>query len=186
MLAHSGQKRQLNTMLVVIVVSILLEQFVIAKIIPESSQLLGVNPIPVVLGVPVNLAINIGIVPILISFVSCFTILFIVNDVLQKNGMRDFWVKKIKTVFAGFVFILFYMLLAGLLYHVLKDHLPRALRNAFESFGINMDVYTFFPGCEIIHLRGSFFLLVAFIIGVYVFIRKIQRPSLEVSQQDEK
>ncbi|HEX4851580.1 MAG TPA: hypothetical protein VFV08_12270, partial [Puia sp.] len=91
MLAHAGRKGQFNRIMILIVISVLVEQFVIAKIIPWSSRLLGINPIPVILGVPVNLAINVGLLPIIISFFSCFFILSMMNDTLQKKGSREFW-----------------------------------------------------------------------------------------------
>jgi hypothetical protein len=67
------------------------------------------------------------------------------------------------------------VLLGGLIYYLAQDHLPEQVKTGINSLGFIADIHLPYPGHETIYLRGSLVLLVCFIIGLIICIRKIRK-----------
>lgn len=174
MQTNTGQRRQLKIAAFALLISILLNKYLISQIFPELSELIGINPMPVILGVPVDMTLMIGFVPVFILFSTLYLIFILpyqqLNDGLAWKRAK----KKLWTVSAGIAAIPFWMIISGSIYYFAHDQIPRSLRNSIESFGLNLDIYSLYPGNDIIHFRGSLFMLIGFLIGAYIFMRKIK------------
>jgi len=149
----------------------------ISKAIPWTSSLLGINLIPVILGIPVNFGLVLGLVPVLSLF-----ILFYAGSLLAGNRFRDeagrrHLRRKCGALAAAALAIPTCMVLSGLIYYGVQDQLPKNLRNSIESLGLDADVYAFFTQDEVIHIRGGLVLLAGFMLGVFIFVRKAHSVS---------
>jgi hypothetical protein len=83
---------------------------------------------------------------------------------------------------AGSFLLLFCTAAGYLLADLLQDHLPREIRNGIDSLGINADIALPFSSYKPIHLRGDIISLLCLIIGIALFIRKINRkPNIKKS-----
>jgi len=174
MQTHPDLKRQINTVLSLLITSILIDQLIVEKLIPSFSKILGLNPIPVIFGVPVNLPFTMGCIPIFLSFLISYSLFCMSSDLMQKSFSRKKIRARVWKVIRALAIVPLFMISAGFIYLPLHDYLPRALRNSLESFGINADIYSFIPGVEVIHLRGSVFMMMGTILGTIVCTRKLK------------
>jgi uncharacterized membrane protein YjgN (DUF898 family) len=170
--------------LLILLFSILLDRLCISRIAPWLSGLIGLNPIPVIFGVPVNLPITLGLIPILVTFVIFYSILIYPYRHSHESLAREQMKQRMSRVFVGILSIPLCTILSGIVYLMIHDHLSRALRNGIESFGLNADIYLFYPTNEITHLKGGVVILTGFLIGIYIFIKKTRNLS-PVSNQTE-
>lgn len=170
----AGQKRSFNTVFVILLISIFLDKFLIAKEIPEASNLVGINPMVVFLDIPVDLPLSCGLIPVFGIFILFYAILILPYRSLFDGSAWQQVRKRLWAVAVGVLAIPFFMLSGGLIYLLAHDRLPKNIRNAIESFGINADIYTSYPGNERIRLKGSMLLLAGFLIGVIILRRKMR------------
>jgi hypothetical protein len=157
-----GPKRQGPTLLLILAIAILLDKFGISRLLPEVSGLIGINPMLVFLDIPIDLSLGFGLLPV--------TVLFILFCLTLPHSWK---------IITGVLAIPCCTLSGGLLYAAAHDHLPKQARHAIESFGINADIYTSFPGYELIHLRGSMIMLACMLVGIQICIRRIRVPAPE-------
>ncbi len=162
-----GRNRQGLTLLFILSIAILLDKFGISLILPQASGLIGINPMLVFLDIPVDLSLGFGLLPVTVLFVLLWLI-------LPRSAQNNLW-----KVITGVLAIPFCTLSGGLLYAAAHDYLPKQARHAIESFGINADIYTAFPGYELIHLRGSLVMLACLLIGIQICLRRIRVPAPE-------
>lgn len=181
-----GRKRQGLTLVLILVIAILLDKFGISRIFPEASSLISINPMLVFLDIPVDLSLTFGLLSVTGLFILLYSILprpyrsdatyqgdaSRQSDTLQQGTTPGLW-----KIITGVLAIPFCTLSGGLLYAAAHDYLPKQARHAVESFGINADIYTSFPGYELIHLRGSMVMLVCLLIGTHICIRRIRMAT---------
>ncbi len=173
----TGQKKHLTIVISILLAATLLDQFLISKIIPWLSGLLSINPILVILGVPVSLPVTFGLIPVFAFFMFFYSMAIAPYHFLHDPATKEHARKKFRKVVSGVFAIPFCILLSGLIYAVMHDWLPKNLRNAFESMGLNADLHTYLPGDKTIHFRGSIFILTGFFCGIYIFMKKIKTVS---------
>jgi len=80
---------------------------------------------------------------------------------------------RVNAVFAGALAFLGCMAAGGGLFYLLRDYLPREVRNGIDSFGIQSDIYLPYPMEGTVHLRGSMLLLVSCYIGMRIWMRVV-------------
>ncbi len=173
----TGQKKHLTIVISILLAATLLDQFLISKIIPWLSGLLSINPILVILGVPVSLPVTFGLIPVFAFFMFFYSIAIAPYHFLHDPAAKEHARKKFRKVVSGVFAIPFCILLSGLIYAVMHDWLPKNLRNAFESMGLNADLHTYLPADTTIHFKGSIFILTGFFCGIYIFMKKIKTVS---------
>jgi hypothetical protein len=176
--AHNDAKRSHKIVLGILLVSILLDRYLIDNTAPALCGLAGINPMLVILDIPIGLPFPCGIIPVSAIFVLLYSILVLPYDSLHD---RSAWIqarKRLATVSGGVLAVPVCVIAGGLAYQTFQDRLPRHARNAIESFGINTDLYTAYPGYERIRLKGSMVMLCCFFIGLYIFNRRIRASAL--------
>jgi hypothetical protein len=168
---YSGQQRPRYILLVLLAMAILLDRFWIAGFFPEVSGLAGVNPIVVFLDIPVYLPVLIDLPVIGLFFLFYFILLLSYPSRYGASTWQELR-KRLWGVATGALAILLCLSAGGGLYYLFNELLPRQVRNGIDSFGIQADIYTPIPDHEVIHLRGSMVLLVCFLIGMRIFIKR--------------
>ena len=182
---HTGRQRRFPAVTIVAVLFLLCiipGQAFIANLLPQISGFAGITPGLVFLDIPAHLPITIDmiLVPGLFLLLYPLVILFYPS----RPGISA-WrqvLKRVGAIFAGFFALLICMSSGGLIYYLVQGYLPMPVRNGIDSFGINADIHLSYPGYETIHLRGSAVLLLCFVIGMAICIRKIRKePGMRKS-----
>jgi hypothetical protein len=177
---HTGQRRPLPAVALVavlLVLSLLVNQFWIAKMFPAVSGILGIDLMVVFLDIPVHLPVTVDLVPVLGLFCIFYPIVIVSYPSRTGRPARQEVWKNLRVALGGMMTVLVSIISGGLIFYLVQDHLPRRVRNGIDSFGINADLYIPYPGHETIQLRGSMLLLVCFIIGIRICVRKIRKGS---------
>jgi len=176
---YSPSKKPWPAILAALVITLLLDQCWVAPQAPEWSRAVGINAGIVFLDCPVDLPFPFGL-PALVIFFLVYMFLVFPYPSLIKGGAWRQARRQARTVTLALSIIPLCILAGGLAYFFAHDHLSRAVRNAIESLGINADLYTAYPGHEIIHLRGGMVMLACFFVGLQLCKRKI-RKALNVA-----
>lgn len=159
------QRPALRVAFLTLAVSMLVDKCWIAREYPQLSALVSVNPMPVFLDIPMDLSLNIDLVPVAGLFFLLYS---------TWGGLRPgFW-----TTLQALLAIPLWTLAAGLIYHVTQSQIPRHIQNAICSFGLNMDIYTMIPGHERIRLCGSMVMFAGFLIGAHKCLRLLNRKRV--------
>jgi len=169
---YAGRRRSFLLVALLLLISILLEQYWIVRLLPWMSDLGGIRPKVVFLDIPVDFPVTIDLIPVGLLF-SFFYSLVLAPGLPRVGGA--IWPalrKRVGAVLLGLTAVLVCLLVGGGVFYLLKDHLPREVRNGIDSFGVQADIYLPYPGEEVIHLRGSMLLLVAGYLGMRVWMRK--------------
>jgi hypothetical protein len=169
MQAASGRRRPLLTVLVLLVISVLLDRFLIAVLCPWIPSMGGISLMVVFLDIPVALPM-IDPLPVAVLFSLFYSMIPVRLGGLEGVRLSNIWTG---------VFILACWMAAGaLIYHFSQEFLPRQVRNGIDSFGIHADINTPFMEYSILHLRGGFILLLCFIIGGRTLVKRINRVAI--------
>jgi hypothetical protein len=131
----------------------------------------------VFLDIPVDLPFTFGLLPVLTLFVLFYTVFYFPYQSPDKTLAWEWLRRRLWRVIAALLVVPIFVLSGGLLYALAHDSLPRHLRNAIESFGINADLYTPFPGHELIHFRGSMVMLLFLFPGLSICARMIRNAA---------
>lgn len=166
--ADYGRRRPLLIVLVLLVISILLDRFLIAALCPWVSSLGGISLMVVFLDIPVALPL-IDPLPVAVLF-SLFYSMTAAGSARQGERLSRIW--------GGVIVLGCWMLAGALAYHFTQGLFSREVRNGVNSFGIHADIYTPFTEHSILHLRGGFILLLCFIIGGRTLLKRINRADI--------
>jgi hypothetical protein len=175
MAPYSPHKRQFRIVVAILLLAMLFDKYVVSQTAPGLSGLLGITPMVVFLDIPADLPFTFGIIPVLTLFTLLYTACcfpyYSANKVLAWRWMK----RRLYTVLTAVMLIPLWVLSGGLAYSFAYDSLPKHLRNAIESFGIDADIFSPYPGHERVHLRGSMIMLACFFVGARGCIRRIRR-----------
>jgi len=179
---HTSEQRRFPAAVIVVVLFILCVvagQFWITKLYPPISGLVQINPIVVFMDIPVHLPVSIDLI-----VAPCLFLLIYPIVLLFYPSQRRRTIQRVRAAFTGLFVLLICMLLGGLIYYLAQDHLPVQVRNGINALGINADIHVAYPGHENIYLRGSLILFLCFIIGSFIFIRKITKePTGQLTRE---
>ena len=181
---HTSEQRRFPSAVIVVILFILCViagQFWVTKLYPSISGLVQINPIVVFLDIPVRLPVAIDLI-----VAPCLFLLIYPIVLLFYPSQRRRTLQRVKAAFTGLFVLLICMLLGGLIYYLVQDHLSMQVRNGINSLGINADIHLAYPGHETIYLRGSLILLLCFIIGSFIFIRKITKEPTGQLTRDQR
>jgi hypothetical protein len=171
---YTGQKRHVRIVLAILLTSMLLDKYLVSAGAPWLSGLLGITPLIVFLDIPTDLPFTFGMAPVLTFFALLYSLCCYPYQARQKTRARA-WLRRRLWAAVGTILIIPLVVLAGgLAYIPVHDHLPKHVRNAIESFGINLDLHTPFPGHEVIHLQGSLIMLCCLFPGMRISIRRLR------------
>ena len=175
---HTSQTRRFPAVTIVALLFLLCifpGQFWIAQLFPGISGLARINPSLVFLDLPIDLPVSIDMILVPALFFVTYPMIVLLYP--SRPGISR-WaqaMQRVGAVFMGFFIILFCMLSGGMIYYLVQDDLSRQVRNGINSVGINADIHIPYPGYSTIHVHGSTVLLVCFIIGMLICIRKIRK-----------
>lgn len=187
---HTGQQRRFPAvaiMIVLLALCIFPGQLWITKQFPAISGLAQINPSLVFLDIPIHLpvAIDLILVPGLFLLLYPMVILFYP----LRPGILS-WrqsLQRIRAAFIGLFILLCCTLLGALIYYLAQDHLPTQIKNGINSLGFIADIHLSYPGHETIYLRGSLVLLICFIIGLVICVRKISKePGSQLTREQRR
>ena len=187
-LPPAGRRGSFLLVALLLLISVLLEQYWLVRLFPWLSDLGGVQPMIVFLDIPLRLPM-IDWIPVGILFL--FFYLVVVSPELTRQ--RQYWQQhpalysspspvtslgqKGWAVFTGWWLMLICLASGGGLYYLVEDQLPKQVRNGIDSFGIRADISIPWPGESIIHLRGGMIMLITFLIGGRFFLRRTRLPQ---------
>ena len=187
-LPPAGRRGSFLLVALLLLISVLLEQYWLVRFLPWLSASGGVQPMIIFLDIPLRLPV-IDWIPVGILFL--FFYLVVVSPELSRQ--REYWqqhpplhsspspvtslAQKGWAVFAGWWLMLFCLAAGGGLYYLLEDQLPKQVRNGIDSFGIRADISIPYPGEGIIHLHGGMIMLISFLIGGRFFLRRTRLPQ---------
>ncbi len=176
----TGQKRQGRILLLILLIAILLDKLWVSRVLPQASGLVSINPMIVFLDIPVDLSLTFGLLSVMGIFILLYVLLVLPyhsrrHDSLHGDAAQPATGSHSWRIITGVLAIPCWVLSGGFRYLAAPPYNSRHSRNAIESFWINADIATSFPGYELIHLRGSMIMLVCFFIGMYICLRKIRK-----------
>ncbi len=156
-----------------LLVSVLLEQYAIAPFFPWIGNLGGFRPMLVFLDIPLELP-RIDWLPVSILFAIGYSLA--IAPELSRIGQRETLRKKVWQALTGWWLLLLLLLAGGGCYYVLQDYLPKQVGNGIDSFGLRADITLPWPYQNYIHLHGSMIMLVFFSIGAFILSRRTAIP----------
>jgi hypothetical protein len=184
-LPPAGRRGSFLLVAPLLLISILLEQYWIVRLLPWLSDLGGVQPMIIFLDIPLRLPV-IDWIPVGILFV--FFYLVVITPELSRHrpshqgssyqgpSPAKLLRQKGWAVLTGWWLMLLCLAAGGGLYYLLEDQLPKQVRNGIDSFGIRADISIPYPGEGIVHLHGGMIMLIALLIGGRLFLRRAQLP----------
>ncbi|MBS1661784.1 MAG: hypothetical protein JST68_12125 [Bacteroidetes bacterium] len=180
-------RRRNNFLLVtlILLVSILLEQFLLIRLVPQLGQLGSVQPMIIFLDIPLRLP-TIDWLPVSMIFVFFYLVVITPELSHYRNTpgqyfgpsrgqllRRQGW-----GVFTAWWVLLIFIAMTGGLYYLIEEQLPRVVRNGIDSFGIRADIALPYPLEGVLHLHGGMIMLVALILGGRFLLRQARLPLL--------
>ena len=187
-LPPAGRRGSFLLVALLLLISVLLEQYLLVRLLPWLSDLGGVQPMIIFLDIPLRLPV-IDWIPVGILFL--FFYLVVVSPELSRQ--RQYWQQHTSLhsspppvtslgqkgwgVFTGWWLMLICLAAGGGLYYLVEDQLPKQVRNGIDSFGIRADISIPWPGEDVIHLHGGMIMLITFLIGGRFFLRRTQLPQ---------
>jgi hypothetical protein len=160
-----------------LMVSVLLEQYAIAPFFPWIGELGGFRPMLVFLDIPLELP-KIDWLPVSILFAIGYSIA--IAPELSRTGQRGALRKKVWQALTGWWFLLLLILAGGGIYYFAQDYLPKQVGNGIDSFGLRADITLPWPYENLIHLHGSMLLLIFFLIGAAILSHRTAIPAAAV------
>jgi len=175
---HTSQQQRFPAVAIVAIIFLLCifpGQFWIAKLFPTLSGLARISPSFVFLDLPIDLPVSIDMILVPGLF---FLIYPVVALLFPSRPGISRWrqaTQRAGAVFSGLFVLLFCMASGALIYYLAQGYLSTRARNGIDSLGITADIHLTYPAYNTIHLRGGTVLLVCFIIGMLICIRKIRK-----------
>jgi hypothetical protein len=163
-----------------LLISILLEQYLLVRLFPWISDLGAIRPMVVFLDIPLGGPV-IDLVPVGILFTFFYAI--VLAPGLSRSGIPIGAAlrKKLRTTLMGLTILLICILAGGGLFYLFQDALPRSVRNGIDSVGVRADVYLPYPVEGRIHLHGSMFLLLCCYAGIRIWMRMMKEEPAETT-----
>lgn len=157
-----------------LLISVILEQFFIGPILPWLSQLGSVRPMIVFLDIPLALP-AIDPLPVTILFALFYQIA--PSSGLTRGNPPAAGGGRVWKAVTGCWMLLILLLAGGGLFFLAQDYLPKNISNGIDSFGIRADLTLPYPSGDLIHLHGSVVMLVFSGIGVLILRRRTALPA---------
>jgi hypothetical protein len=178
-----GRRGGFLVVALLLLLSILLEHYLILPFLPWFGGLGGVRLMFVIFDIPVRLPV-IDWAPV--GFIFLFFYAGVTLPVLRRREASSDYPgylrvqagsvlqRKLWVVFARWWLLLGCLLAGGAVFYLLKDHLTKAVRNGIDSFGVRADILLPYPSEETIHLEGGLIMLIFFIVGWRMLVRKTE------------
>ena len=183
MYTPAGRRGSFLLVAILLVISILLEQYWIAPFVPWLSGLGGVRLMFVIFDIPVRLPM-IDWAPVGFLFLFFYGVVIMPGlrrrvaaagpGLLSQASAGQMLRRKLWAVFAHWWVLLGCLLTGGGLFYVAKEYMPKAVRNGIDSFGVRADIALPYPSDETLHLDGGLIMLVFFAVGWRMLLKQAQ------------
>jgi hypothetical protein len=178
-----GKQRQFPTVAIVLVLLVLCVmpgQLLVAKQFPAIAGRVQVSPTLVFLDIPVKVPVNIDMIiaPALFFLLYPLVIIF--------SPARRHVLQRVSAAFTGLFILLCCTLAGGFIYYLIQSRLTTQVLTGINSMGINADIHLPYRGYETINLRGSLIVFVCFLIGLFIFLRKISKAPAEGLTREQR
>lgn len=175
-LPFAGRKGYALLATLLLVISILLEQYWLVRFFPWLSDLGGVQPMIIFLDIPLRLPV-IDWLPVGILFVILYLVV-ISPELARYRPYRGRIIRqKGWVIFTRWLLLLICIIVTGTIYHFAQEFLPRQVQNGIDSFGFRADISVPWTGYDNIHLHGGMILLIAALIGGRFFLISTRLPE---------
>ena len=178
MATHSGGERPFPALVIaplLFLVCLFPGQRLIANLLPGISGLATMNPGLTILDISVHLPVTVDLILVPGLFILVYAIVVLLYPYRRPASAWRELLPRVGAVLAGSFIFVFCMAAGYLLSDLLHDHLPKRIRNGIDSLGISADIALPFSPYKPIHLPGNVISLVCLIIGIALFIGKINR-----------
>jgi len=178
-----GKQRQFPAVaivLVLLVLCIIPGQFWVAKQFPNIAGRVQISPSLVFLDIPIKLPVDIDMIVAPALFFLLYPLVIIFSPARRQV------VQRVSTAFTGFFVLLCCTLSGGLIYYFIQNRLTTQVQTGINSLGINAAIHLPYPGYETINLRGGLIVLVCFLIGLFIFLRKIKKAPAEGLTREQR
>ncbi|GGA95617.1 hypothetical protein GCM10011511_18690 [Puia dinghuensis] len=156
-----------------LIISIVVEQFFVAPIFPMLSSLGSIRPMIVFLDIPLPLPV-IDIIPVTVLF-SLFYFIAPSSGIIRNNPSIS-QSGRVWKALTGLGALLILLLAGGGLFYLAQDYMPKNISNGIDSFGVRADLTLPYPSGGLIHLHGSVVMLLFSAIGVLILRRRTADP----------
>jgi hypothetical protein len=178
-----GKQRQFPTVAIVLlllVLCIIPGQFLVAKQFPAIAGQVQISPSLVFLDIPVRLPVHIDMIvaPALFFLLYPLVIIF--------SPSRRHMLQRVRAAFTGLLVLLCCTLAGGFIFYLVQNRLTTQVLTGINSLGINADIHLPYPGYETINLRGGLIVFVCFLIGLFIFLRKISKAPVEGLTREQR
>src|ERR1700743_3800027 len=166
----AGRRGTFLLVAMLLLLSVLLEQCLILPLFPWLSRLGGMRLMFVIFDIPVRLPV-ITWAPVGLIFLFFYGVVILPGLRRHKTRSSQTLQKKLWALFAGWWMLPGWIAAAGGILYLLKDYMPKGVRNGIDSFGVRADLVLPYPSDETVHLEGAMIILVGFIIGWRMLVR---------------
>ncbi|HXB09182.1 MAG TPA: hypothetical protein VNW04_18790 [Puia sp.] len=169
-----GRRSNLLLITLLLVISILLEQFFIAPILPWLNDLGSIRPMVVFLDIPLALP-AIDLVPVSIIFALFYQIAPSAGLTHEHPSLSS--AGRVWKALSGWWVLLILLVAGGAVFQLSQDYLPKNISNGIDSFGVRADLTLPYPSGGLIHLHGSVVMLLFSTLGIYLLNRRTATPA---------
>ncbi len=194
MYTPAGRRGSFLLVAILLVISILLEQYWIVPFLPWLSGLGGVRLMFVIFDIPVRLPM-IDWAPVGLLFLFFYGVVIMPGlrrrvaaagpGLLSQTSAGQMLRRKLWAVFGRWWILLGCLLTGGGLFYVAKEYMPKAVRNGIESFGVRADIALPYPSDETVHLEGGMIMLIFFAIGWRMLLKGAELEPVMVAKKTE-
>lgn len=177
-----GRRSNLLLITLLLAISVLLEQFFIAPILPWLGNLGSIRPMVVFLDIPLALP-AIDLLPVSIIFALFYQVA--PSAGLAKEHPSIPGGARVWKALSGWWMLLILLVAGGGAYYYAQDYLPRSVSNGIDSFGVRADLTLPYPSGGLIHLHGSVVMLVFSFLGVLILNRRTATPAVAPAVQPQ-
>lgn len=157
-----------------LLLSVLLEQFWIARFFPMVDAAGSIRPMIVFLDIPLPLP-AVHWLPVTVLFSIVYAI--VITPGLTRTGRRNLVSKSVWKALTGWWLLLGCIAAGGGVYYLIQEYLPKQVANGIDSFGIRADITLPYPSGELIHLHGSVIELLFALLGLHWMARLTAIPQ---------
>jgi hypothetical protein len=168
MSAPSLRRGNLLLVALLLAISVLLEQYLLATLFPWIGGLGGIRPMIVFLDIPLALP-AIDWAPVSILFFILYSV--VISRQTVWSALTGWWV------------LLLCIMAGGGVFYLVQDYLPKEVIKGIDSFGLQADLTLPYPSAQLIHLHGSMILLGFFTLGVFIVRRRTAVPVVAVTPE---
>jgi hypothetical protein len=150
-------------------------QHLISNLLPGISGVATANPGLIIFDIPVHLPVAIDLILLPALFFLFYAVVILLYPSRHSVTTWRETIPRLGAALAGLFIFLLAAASGGFISYLVRDRLPKNVRNGIDSLGITADISLPFSACKTIHLPGNIITLIGLIIGFALCVVKISR-----------